>query len=75
MAIYQVETETTAEGNSPRARRFTVNAPNEVWAHEYAARRAGYADGYDGYLRARESDTATPALRVRLIPTLTDKVA
>lgn len=72
MAIFQVEIDGT---DTAPARRFTVNAPNDIWAHELAARRAGYADGYDGYLRAREADPTTPSLRVSLIPTLTDKVA
>ena len=74
MAIFQVEIEGTDTGTAP-ARRFTVNAPNALWAYELAARRAGHAGGYDGYLAARERDPSTPTLRVRLIPTLTDRVA
>ena len=72
MAIFQVEIDGT---DTAPARRFTVNAPNEVWAYELAAHRLGYTSGYDGYLAARERDPSTPTLRVRLIPTLTDKVA
>lgn len=72
MGIYIVQARGT---DTTPPRRFNVNAPNEIWAMELAAVRAGYRDGYEGYLRARESPEGAPELRVMEVPTLNDRAA
>lgn len=59
--------------NVPRPAPLTVNAPNEIWALELAAKKLGYSGGLDEYLARRADGEPLPNMEARLVPALTER--